>query len=104
MMDEPKPHICFLFVGNQLCLDFINTDVVLNGRPVDLLATFSDLVAWLVQSHLLTGEEAKKLERQWGRQAKGTQTLERAKSSGDLLHQVHIAFDAGQNPCDHRPS
>ena len=43
-MGEPKLQIPFLFVGNQLCLDFINTKFVLNGRPVDLLGTFSD---WL---------------------------------------------------------
>ncbi len=29
-MSDPKPHIPFLFVGNQLCLDFINTQFVLN--------------------------------------------------------------------------
>ena len=63
-MGEPSPQIPFLFVGNQVCLDFINTQVVLNGRPGDLLATFSDLVTWLVQVHLLTEEEAKKIERQ----------------------------------------
>ena len=70
-MGEPKPQIPFLFVGNQLCLDFINTQFVLNGQQVDLLATFSDMVAWLAQVHLLTGEEAKKMERQWGRPAEG---------------------------------
>ena len=48
-MGEPKPQIPFLFVGNELCLDFINTQFVLNGQQVDLLATFSDLVTWLVQ-------------------------------------------------------
>jgi len=59
-MGEPKPQIPFLFVGNQLCLDFINTQFVVNGRPVDLLATFSDLVTWLVQVHLLTEEKRRR--------------------------------------------
>ena len=79
-MGEPKLQIPFLFVGNQLCLDFINTQLVLNGRPADLLVTFSDLVTWLVQTHLLTEENAKKIERQWGRQATGTQILEQARA------------------------
>ena len=57
-MGEQTPQTPFLFVGNQLVLDFINTQIVLNGRSIDLLATFSDLVAWLVHVHLLTGEEA----------------------------------------------
>ena len=70
-MGEPKPQIPFLFVGNQRCLDFINTSFVVNGRPVDLLATFSDLVTWLVQVDLLSEEEGKKIERQWGKQGRG---------------------------------
>ena len=95
-MGQPKPQIPFLFVGNQLCLDFINTDVVLNGRPMDLLATFSDLVAWLVHIHLLTEEEAKKVERQWGRQAKGTQTFEQARTFRSTLRDMVERMAAGR--------
>jgi len=87
-MGEPKGQIPFLFVGNQLCLDFINTRFVVNGQPVDLLATFSDLVAWLVQKHLLAEEEAKKIERQWGRQAKGMRTLEQARAFRIMLREM----------------
>lgn len=47
-MRELKPHIPFLFVGNQVCLDFINARFVWDGQSMDLLATFSDLVTWLV--------------------------------------------------------
>jgi predicted RNA-binding Zn ribbon-like protein len=95
-MGEPKPQIPFLFVGNQLCLDFINTQFVVNGRPVDLLATFSDLVTWLVQVHLLTEEEAKKIERQWGSQAKGTQVLEQARAFRVTLREMVERIAAGR--------
>jgi predicted RNA-binding Zn ribbon-like protein len=95
-MGEPSPQIPFLFVGNQLCLDFVNTQFVLNGRPVDLLATFSDLVAWLVQVHMLAEEEAKKIERQWGRQAKGTQTLEQARELRVTLREMVERIAAGR--------
>lgn len=94
-MGEPRPQIPFLFVGNQPCLDFINTQLVVNERPVDLLATLSDLVAWLVQVRLLTDDEAKKIERQWGGQAKGTQTLEQARAFRITLREMveRIASD-----------
>jgi len=85
-MGEAK--IPFLFVGNQRCLDFINTQFVLNGRPVDLLATFSDLVTWLVQVDLLSGEEGKKIERQWGKQVEGTETLEQARAFRVTLREM----------------
>ena len=95
-MGEPRPQIPFLFVANQLCLDFINTKFVLNGQQVDLLSTFSDLVAWLLEVHLLTGEEAKKIERQWGRQAQGTQTLEQARAFRATLREMVERIAAGR--------
>jgi len=52
----------FLFLANQPCLDFINTDLVMNGQPTDLLSSFQDLVAWLVQAGLLTEKDAARIE------------------------------------------
>lgn len=95
-MDEQKPQIPFVFVGNQVCLDFINTQLVLDGGPVDLLANFSDLVAWLVQAGLLPGEEAKKMERQWGRQTQGTRILEQARAFRVTLREMVERIAAGR--------
>ena len=87
-MGEPTPQIPFLFVGNQRCLDFINTSFVVNGQPVDLLATFSDLVTWLVQVELLSEEEGKKIERRWGRQVEGAETLQQARAFRATLREM----------------
>jgi predicted RNA-binding Zn ribbon-like protein len=95
-MDEPKLEIPFLFVGNQLCLDFINTQFVLNGRPVDLLATFPDLVRWLVQVNLLGREEGKKIERRWGKQEEGAETLEQARTFRVTLREMVKRIAAGR--------
>ena len=95
-MGEPKPDISFLFVGNHACLDFINTQLVMNERPVDLLPTFSDLVSWLGQVHLLTEEEVKKIDRQWSGQAKGTQTLEQARAFRATLRELVERIASGR--------
>jgi predicted RNA-binding Zn ribbon-like protein len=95
-MGESKPDISFVFVGNHVCLDFINTQLVVNERPVDLLATFSDLVTWLVHVHLLTEEEAKKIDRQWGGQAEGTQTLEQTRAFRDTLREMVERIASGK--------
>src|SRR5512144_2211871 len=87
-MGERDPDIPFLFVGNHVCLDFINTQLVINERPVDLLATFPNLVTWLGQVHLLTEEEVKKIDRQWGGHAKGAQTLEQARAFRGTLREM----------------
>lgn len=68
----------FLFIANQPCLDFINTDLVMNGQPTDLLSSFQDLVAWLVQGGLLTEKHAARIEGGGGRDA--METLKQAKA------------------------
>jgi predicted RNA-binding Zn ribbon-like protein len=95
-MGESKPQIPFLFIANQLCLDFINTRYVSDGLQVDLLATFSNLVAWLVRVDLLNEEEAKKMERQWGRQEQGAQTLERARAFRVTVREMVERIAAGR--------
>ena len=95
-VDEPRD-IPFLFVGNQACLDFINTKPMIDGQPVDLLATFSDLLAWLRQAHLLPGEESvKKLERQWAGEAKTQQILEQARTFRGTLREMVERVAAGR--------
>jgi predicted RNA-binding Zn ribbon-like protein len=42
----------FLWVGNWPAIDFINTDIVVEGKPVDLLEEADDVVLWLMESRL----------------------------------------------------
>ena len=42
----------FLWVGNWPAIDFINTAIMVEGKPVDLLEAADDVVLWLAQSHL----------------------------------------------------
>jgi predicted RNA-binding Zn ribbon-like protein len=57
----------FLFVGNCLCLDFVNTEKISDGARVDLLRDTSALAAWLKElaifpdSFSLKGREAEAL-------------------------------------------
>ncbi len=47
----------FLFLGNALWLDFVNTEIAVDGEPVDLVRSEADLRAWLVQSGVLGARE-----------------------------------------------
>jgi predicted RNA-binding Zn ribbon-like protein len=71
-----RTQIPFLFVGNHPGLDFVNTDLVLNGQPTDLLPSFEALISWLIQAGLMTQEEAKRIEQEGGRHR---ETLTQAK-------------------------
>jgi len=69
----------FLFVGNHPCLDFINTQMIVKGEPADAIASFDDLVSWLVQTKLLTTSQAD-VVRTTVNQKETTSLLEEAKT------------------------
>jgi predicted RNA-binding Zn ribbon-like protein len=56
----------FLFVGNHPCLDFINTQMIVQGNPTDLLGGCEDLVTWLVQARVVDKVQAAVVMTQWG--------------------------------------
>ena len=68
----------FLFVGNYLCLDFVNTEMVQAGQPVDLLSSFENLVAWLAQSQTLDGKQAEEILGDWKSSREAETTLQDA--------------------------
>lgn len=78
----------FIFIGNHPCLDFVNTRIAQNGQPMDLLATFSDLVTWLEEARLLNRDDAKQAERKWGRKPEGMQTLDQAREFRASLREM----------------
>jgi predicted RNA-binding Zn ribbon-like protein len=55
----------FPFVGERLCLDFVNTDLVQDGGRVDLLGGFDDLLAWCVAAEVLGAPQAKEMSARW---------------------------------------
>jgi len=55
----------FLFVGNHLALDFLNTRPLLGARPQELLPDVDALVRWLAASGLLTSQKGKALANKW---------------------------------------
>jgi len=66
----------FLFVGNQLALDFLNTRPVQNGEPTELLSDFSSLLRWFQTAGLLSSREVTNVKRQRGESATAQRTLE----------------------------
>ena len=95
-MDLPvQRQVPFLFVGNQACLDFINTDLVMNGQPTDLLPSRQDLVAWLLQAGLMTKELAKRLEKEGSRH--GAETLKQAKVFRTTMREMAERLAAGKS-------
>lgn len=87
-MTEEHTARTFYFIGNDLGLDFINTQIVAEGHPVDLLTSFADLMAWLVEAKVLDGQQAKDLVAAWGGRPEAEQALARALEFRGLLRQM----------------
>src|SRR5260370_1064133 len=60
----------FLFVAGAAVLDFLNTEIVMDGQPVDLLADEDDLLRWLAESRLASAPEVRSMKGRWLREAK----------------------------------
>lgn len=69
----------FYFVGNDRCLDFVNTEVRANNQPGDLLAEFGDLLAWLVQANILGAAVAEALKKKWTGKPEAKKILNQAR-------------------------
>ena len=61
----------FVFVGERLWLDFVNTDAVSRGTRVDALRDFEALVAWLEAAMVLDTERAAGIRRRSREQPAG---------------------------------
>jgi predicted RNA-binding Zn ribbon-like protein len=55
----------FLFLGNHVVLDFLNTRTVPDVEPIELLPDFNALVRWFRAADLLSSQEAADLQQRW---------------------------------------
>lgn len=85
----------FLFVGNQLALDFLNTKPVVSGVPKELLADADALIRWLAASGVLTSHKGKSLSRKWGSSPKAGKFLKDLLAFRERLRAVVMRLEAG---------
>ena len=85
----------FLFVGNQLALDFLNTCPVQNGEPQELLSDVNALLRWFRAAELLSAGEFTTLQKQWGNSRRVRRTLEETLGLREELRKAVLAWEAG---------
>jgi len=83
----------FLFVGNDLALDFLNTRPVQNGEAMELLSDFGALIRWFQAAGLLSSREMANLQRQWGESATARRTLEAMREFREKLRDEILAWE-----------
>ena len=85
----------FLFLGNQLALDFLNTRPVQNGEPMELLPDFSALLRWFQAAELLSARDVGNLLQKWGKSARAQRTVEAFRELREKLRQEILAWESG---------
>lgn len=85
----------FLFVGNQLTLDFVNTLPVQNGEPVELLSDFTALLRWFQAASLANSREVANLQQHWGQSNRARQVLEAMRVLRERLRKEILSWESG---------
>jgi predicted RNA-binding Zn ribbon-like protein len=90
----------FLILGNLSCLDLVNTEAMSEGKPVDLLAGFADLVAWLARVGVLAEPAAQAARDRWEGRAEATAVFRRAVTLRASLRQMVERLAQGKGPTE----
>jgi len=90
----------FLFVGNHIALDFLNTRLVLAEGPKELLPDVDTLVRWLVASGVLTPQKGKARARKWRGTPRAAVFLEELLKFRERLRAVVVRQEAGYSVSD----
>lgn len=85
----------FLFVGNQLALDFLNTRPVQNGAPLELLPDFAALLRWFDAAGLLSNTDAARLESRWRDTREAESAVGFARKLRETLRDQILTWESG---------
>ena len=85
----------FLFLGNHLALDFLNTLPVQNGEAVELLPDFGALLRWFQAADLLTSRQVTSLRQQWGDSVRAKHVAEAMRELRERLRKEVLFRERG---------
>ena len=105
---SPHPPVAegeFSFIGNLLCVDFVNTEVMRQGERVDRLPGIDDLLRWAVEADLVDESALRRLPVGWRGGREAARLLKDAKALRAALRAAGEALAAGRPvPADTVPA
>ena len=90
----------FLFVGNKLILDFLNTKPIVEQDPTELLSDTHALERWLIASGIVRSAKAKVRIRSWRHSARAGLFLKELVAFRERLREAVLRLEAGSVPSD----
>lgn len=88
----------FRFLGNDRCLDFLNTVIADQGRLIDLIQEFGDLTHWLAAAGVMDAAVARQAAREWQGTREGDATLAEARALREHLRAMVDGLMVGALP------
>ncbi|HXJ03567.1 MAG TPA: ABATE domain-containing protein [Candidatus Acidoferrum sp.] len=86
----------FLFLGNELVLDFLNTRPIQDRKPMELLPGLGAVLRWFQAADLLDSEQVARLERQWEGTTEAQKTTEVMKDLRERWREEILAWEGGR--------
>lgn len=90
----------FLFVGNQLALDFLNTKPILESEARELLPNAAALERWLIASGIVTTRKSRALLRAWRDSRQGEAVVQKLIAFRERLRAAVLRLEVGSLPGD----
>ncbi|MGH9621542.1 MAG: CGNR zinc finger domain-containing protein [Bryobacteraceae bacterium] len=90
----------FLFVGNHLALDLLNTRLVLEEGPKEFLPDLDAVVRWFVASGALTPQKGRALARKWRNTPRAAALLQDLRAFRERLRAVVLRQEVGSSVGD----
>jgi predicted RNA-binding Zn ribbon-like protein len=83
----------FLFLGNDIVLDFLNTHPVTDGEAIELLPDFKAFVRWLRVANLVSSREAANLEQRWADSVHAQRTVQAIRELREQMRKEILAWE-----------
>jgi predicted RNA-binding Zn ribbon-like protein len=85
-------------IGNLLCLDFVNTEVMSGGAPADRVADFAALARWAREAGILSDAEERAVVRASGSGLQAKAALEAARVLRAAMRELAGDLASGKAP------
>lgn len=85
----------FLFVGNNLALDFVNTRPVIDGEPAELLPDLAAVLRWFQVAGWLSSRDAGNLRKKWCNSEAATAVVKHLQTWRERLRSAVFTWEAG---------
>jgi predicted RNA-binding Zn ribbon-like protein len=89
---DSRRNIGFLFLGNEIILDFLNTRPVLAGKEKELHPDVAALFRWFQEAKLVSTRDSARLQKQCG-EANGMYVLQGMKKLREKLRREVLAWE-----------